>query len=474
MSVAGFDTVIGLEVHVQLGLRTKLFSASPNDFGAEPNTRVSSYDAALPGVLPVLNDAAIDLALRAALALGCELREQSRFERKNYFYPDLPKGYQISQYSEPYCVGGVVPLGDGRSGRLTRIHLEEDAGKTIHTDAGSLVDLNRAGVALIEIVGEPDLSAPADAAAFLQSLKQILQFAAVSDCDMERGSLRCDANVSLRPAGSRGLGAKVEIKNVNSIRMVQRALEYEERRQAALLAAGKPVRQETRGWHEERGETVALRSKESAHDYRYFPDPDLPPLVITPERIARVRAALPELPAARAARFAREYGLPDYDVAVLLQDRHVADWFETVARGAGDAKLASNWVMGEVLRVLNESGGSIREFTLPPQELVGLLQALQAGRVSHQAAKKVFQQMLATGAGTEAALAMLGLEQQSDPAQLRPVVAQVLAENAPIVAELRAGKQKARHALKGLVMRATKGRANPAVVDTLLADLLGP
>lgn len=473
MTESPYETVIGLEVHVQLALRSKLFSASPSEAGGEPNRRVSLYDLALPGVLPVLNDAAVDLALRAALALRGDVQQRSRFARKNYFYPDLPKGYQISQYAEPYCQGGEVPLGDGRSGRLVRIHLEEDAGKTIHTDAGSLVDLNRAGVALIEIVGEPDLHAPSDAAAFLTHLKQILQYAGVSDCDMEKGSLRCDANISLRAAGSSALGTKVEIKNLNSIKMVQRALEYEQRRQAALLSAGRPVPQETRLWNDERGETGSLRSKESAQDYRYFPDPDLPPLSISPARIERVRAELPELPAARAARFAAEYGLPAYDIDVLLADRAVADWFEAVARDAGDAKLASNWVMGEVLRVLNETGQKIGTFALRPTQLAGLLRALRDERVSHQAAKKVFQQMLAERCDADVAIAALGLEQIRDPGELQRVVERVLAQNAAIVADVRAGKQKARHALKGLVMRETGGRAHPGLLDDLLREQLG-
>jgi aspartyl-tRNA(Asn)/glutamyl-tRNA(Gln) amidotransferase subunit B len=467
-----FETVIGLETHVQLALRSKLFSRAPVAFGGEPNTRVAVQDLGLPGVLPVPNADAVRLAVRAALAFGASVRPSSTFARKNYLYPDLPKGYQISQYEQPYCSGGAVPLGDGRACPLVRIHLEEDAGKLVHGDAGTLVDLNRAGVALIEIVSEPDLRSPADAHAYLENLKRILQYAEVSECDMEKGSLRCDANVSLRARGATTLGTKVEIKNLNSFKMVQRALEYEERRQAAVLAAGGRVLQETRLWNDETGETAAMRSKESAHDYRYFPDPDLPPLVIEPALVAEVRAALPELPAARRARFVSEHGLPEYDADVLLADRHVAEYFERVARATGDAKTASNWVMGEVLRALGERGGDVRAFPVTSERLAALIGGVRDGRVNHQAAKKVFQHLLAHGGEVDEAIRTLGLEQISDEAELAAVVRAVLAENARSVADVRAGKEKAFHALKGAVMRATRGKANPALADALLRRAL--
>ena len=470
--LGGYETVIGLEVHVQLATRSKLFSAAPVGHGGEPNTRVVAIDLGLPGVLPAPNAAAIRLAVQAALALEGEVQATSRFARKHYFYPDLPKGYQISQYEAPFCRGGRVPLGDGRFAALERIHLEEDAGKLQHTPQGSLVDYNRAGVPLIEIVGQPDLRTPEDAHRFLTNLRQILRYAGVSECDMEQGSLRCDANISLRPAQTTALGTKVEIKNLNSFKMVQRALEYERHRQAALLSAGGRVAAETRQWNDEAGETLPLRSKEQAPDYRYFPDPDLPPLRIDAGWLAQARAALPELPAARRARFLAEFALPAYDADVLLAERQVADYFEAVARDCGDAKSASNWVMGEVLRLLAESGQDRRGFPVPPAELAALLRALQQGRVSHAAAKKVFAQMAATGTGTEAALAGTGLEQIRDAGSLEPVVRRVLLANPKAVADYRAGKQKALDSLKGLVMRETKGKADPQLVHALLLQCM--
>ncbi len=473
MSDHGFECVIGLEVHCQLDVRSKLFSCAPAAFGGEPNSRVSPVDLGLPGVLPVLNGAAVRAAVRAALALGATIHERSQFARKSYFYPDLPKGYQITQYDRPYCSGGTVPLGDGRTCALERIHLEEDAGKSTHTDAGSLVDLNRAGVALIEIVGRPDLRAPTDAHAYLDNLRQILQYATVSDCDMEKGSLRCDANISVRPHGQQQLGTKVEIKNLNSFKMVERALEYELRRQTAVLAGGGTVVQETRLWNEERGETATMRSKESATDYRYFPEPDLPPLEIDAALIEAERRALPELPDARRARLAAAHGLPAHDLTVLLADAAVADYFEAVATACGDAKAASNWTMTEVLRALRERELPVERFPVPPATLAALIRAVADGEVSRQAGKKVFARMLQTGEDTAAAIAALDLGQISDRQTLDPVVRQVLADNAAAVDDYRRGVGKAFHALKGKVMRATGGRANPSVVDDLLRAALG-
>ncbi|MEE9126491.1 MAG: Asp-tRNA(Asn)/Glu-tRNA(Gln) amidotransferase subunit GatB [Planctomycetota bacterium] len=471
MSPAAYETVIGLEVHVQLGLKTKLFSPTEYAFGGQPNTRVSVIDLGLPGVLPRLNDAALRVAIRAALALGGEINLHSRFDRKNYFYPDLPKGYQISQFEQPYCSGGQVPLGDGRYGQLERIHLEEDAGKNIHAEGGSLVDLNRAGVALIEIVGRPDLHSPTDAHAFLDNLKQIMQYADVSECNMEKGSLRCDANISLRPVGSTDLGTKVEIKNLNSFKMVQRALQYEERRQAAVLGSGGTIQQETR-LCDEKGETQTMRTKESAHDYRYFPEPDLPPVQIPPELVDDVRGSMPELPAARQARFQRDYALPAYDIDVLLAHRAVADYFEAVAGAVGDAKAASNWMMTEVMRVMNETQAKIQDFPIGATRLAGLIQAQQQGTVNRNAAKKVFQHMLEHQEDARAAIRKLGLEQISDAKELSAIVQQVLDQNPQPVKDYLGGKQKALHALKGLVMRETRGRSNPRTVEELLLRLI--
>ena len=340
-------TTIGLEVHVQLRTQSKLFSAARNAAGDEPNVRVHPIDLGLPGVLPLPNEQAITLAVRAALALEGHVQTRSQFARKHYFYPDLPKGYQISQYEEPYCQGGRVPVADDRYCPLVRIHLEEDAGKLSHTDAGTLVDLNRAGVPLVEIVSEPALHDAADAHSYLVHLREIMRFAGVSECDMELGSLRCDANVSVAEPGA-PLGTKVEIKNLNSFKMVQGAIEYEERRQTAVLAARGTIMQETRLWNDEQGETRPMRSKEFAADYRYFPDPDLPTLFIDPELVERERRTLGELPAPRRQRYRAQFGLPDYDIGLLTQDRRTGDWFELVVAAGAQPKAASNWVMGEV------------------------------------------------------------------------------------------------------------------------------
>jgi aspartyl-tRNA(Asn)/glutamyl-tRNA(Gln) amidotransferase subunit B len=467
-----FETVIGLEVHVQLALASKLFSSAPAAFGGEPNTRVAAVDLGLPGVLPTLNGRAVELAVRAALALEGEVQQRTRFARKNYFYPDLPKGYQISQYDEPYCRGGRVPLDEQRFCRLHRIHLEEDAGKSIHTDRVSLVDLNRAGVALIEIVSEPDLRTPQDAHSYLDQLKQILRWAEISDCDMEKGSLRCDANISLRPQGATGLGTKVEIKNLNSFKMVQRALEYEERRQAALLAAGGEVLQETRLWDEERGETQAMRGKEAAADYRYFPEPDLPPLAIDAAALEAARRALPELPLARRARLRAQGSLTESDLDVLLAERAVADYYEATVAAGADRREASNWVQGELLRHLNEVRASIGDLRVKPVALAGLLRALADGAVNRQAARKVFARMLETGEDAGTATGVLGLAQIGGAAELAPIVERVLAAQPQAAADFRAGKSKALHSLKGMVMRETQGRADPALAEQLLLERL--
>ena len=471
--MTGYETTIGLEVHVQLHLASKLFAPSEYAAGGEPNTRVSVVELGLPGVLPVLNCEALTLAIRAGLALEGTINNRIHFDRKNYLYPDLPKGYQISQFDEPFCKGGRVPLGDGRFAELERIHLEEDAGKTTHTEGGSLVDLNRAGAALIEIVGEPVLHSPRDAHSFLTNLKQILQYSGVSECDMEKGLLRCDANISVRPVGQEELGTKVEIKNLNSFKMVQRALEYEERRQRAVLANGGVVSQETRLWNEQEGESAVMRTKESADDYRFFPDPDLPPLTITPETIEEVRASMPELPAARHERFLSEYALPQYDVAVLLHDHLVADYFEAVARDCGDPKNASNWVMGEVLRTLNDRGAPIRDFSIPPERLAGLIRAQAQGQVSRNAAREVFEHLLENDIDAKGAIATLGLQQVSDASELKNVIQSVIEANPKAVADYRAGKEKALHSLQGQTMKATKGKANPRMVQELLRELLG-
>ena len=390
-----WETVIGLEVHVQLDTRTKIFCGCSSAFGAPPNTNVCPVCLGLPGALPVLNDRAIDMALATCLALECDVPETSIFARKNYFYPDLPKGYQISQYDRPLALGGRVPVeieGDRRALPLTRIHLEEDAGKSLHDEAAgtadSRIDLNRCGTPLLEIVSEPALREPAEATAFLESLRQIVRYLGVSDGDMSQGSLRCDANVSVRRSGEPALGTKTEVKNLNSIKMVEKAIGVEAARQIGKLEAGEAIGQETLSWDEAASTVRSMRSKEHAHDYRYFPEPDLMPLVVAAARRDRVQAAIPELPFAKRDRFVAEHGIPEYDAGVLTASRDVADWYEDLAARTGDTKLASNWTMGEVLRVVKDGSGEIVDFPITPERLAGLLGAVKAGTISGSAASR--------------------------------------------------------------------------------------
>jgi aspartyl-tRNA(Asn)/glutamyl-tRNA(Gln) amidotransferase subunit B len=471
-----WETVIGLEVHVQLATRTKIFCGCSAEFGAAPNTNVCPVCLGLPGSLPVLNDRAVDMALAACLALECDVPPTSIFARKNYFYPDLPKGYQISQYDRPLARGGRVPVevdGRRRALPLIRIHLEEDAGKSFHDEgsgtADSRIDLNRCGTPLLEIVSEPELRAPEEAAAFLESLRRIVRYLGVSDGDMSRGSLRCDANVSVRRPGG-ALGTKTEVKNLNSIKMVEKAIAVEAARQIALREAGGAIEQETLLWDDDAGEVRPMRSKEHAHDYRYFPEPDLMPLVVDAARRRRVEAAIPELPFAKRDRFVADYGIPAYDAGVLTSSRDVADWFETLAGLAGDAKLASNWTMGEVLRVVREAGGEISSFPIPAERLAALLKEVRAGTISGSAAKAVFATMLETDDAPAAIIAREGLAQISDTGALEAIVEEVLGAHAVQVAEFRAGKEKVLGFLVGQVMKASRGKANPQMVNELLRD----
>ena len=466
--MSGFTTVIGLEVHVQLATDSKLFSPAPVAALGEPNTRVHFVDLGLPGVLPRPNARAIELATRAALALGADVQLRSEFARKHYFYPDLPKGYQISQFDKPIALGGEVPLGDGQSCRLHRLHVEEDAGKLTHTAIGTLVDLNRAGVPLVEIVSEPDLRAPEQAHAFLHHLREILRFAGVSDCDMELGSMRCDANISLMPTGSDTFGTKVELKNLNSLKMVQRALEYEERRQAAILSAGGTITAETRGWHDEIGESRSQRSKENAPDYRYLPDPDLPVLQLDEAFVTAQREQIGELPAHRRDRYRDSFGLGEQDVAALAQDREVGDWYERVVAAGADAKSACNWVIEDVLPALKERGLDLARSPITPERLAELLALLADKTLTQTTARKVFAHLLDNAVSPQQAVRDLGLGRIADEATLQPLVAAAIAALPAAAADVAAGKHKALDALKGHVMRASKGRADPQVLDALL------
>lgn len=472
-----YEAIIGLEVHVELHTRTKAFCGCPNVFGSEPNTNVCPVCLGLPGVLPVVNEHLIEYALRAGLALNCEIASFSKFDRKNYYYPDLPKNYQISQYDLPICRNGYLELEiDGSKKRIgiTRVHMEEDAGKLVHGEGEnsdySFVDSNRCGVPLLEIVTEPDIRSPEEAKAFLEKLKAILQYIDISDCKMEEGSLRCDANISVRPAGSNILYPKTEIKNMNSFRAVQRALNAEMMRQIEILESGGKVIQETRAWDENRGITLGMRTKEEASDYRYFPDPDLVPVVISPDLINRIRSELPELPDSRRMRFIEEYGLPPYDAGVLTASRSLADFFEECVRMYNDPKTVSNWVMGDFLRLLNASNMDVADVKLKPADLVEMLKLIDEGMISGKIAKAVFDEMFATGKRAREIVESRGLVQISDEGELLKVVEEVLAANPVVVEDYRNGKEKALGFLVGQVMKRTKGKANPQLVNKIIKE----
>ncbi len=469
------ETVIGLEVHVQLKTATKIFCSCPAAAGGEPNTRVCPVCLGLPGSLPVFNRRALDLAVRAGLALNCTVSTFSKFDRKNYFYPDLPKAYQISQYDRPLNAAGwleIITEGGKKRIRVTRAHLEEDAGKLVHCEEGwSGVDYNRTGIPLLEIVSEPELRTPLEAGEYLRTMRAVMRYIEVSDCDMEKGSFRCDANISLKPAGSAELGVKVEIKNLNSFKAVERALEYEELRQRKLLENGEPVLQETRLYNSDLERTLSMRSKEEAHDYRYFPDPDLVPVVVARERVEEIRSQLPELPLVRRERFRQQYGLPDYASGVLTSERGLADYFEAAAAGV-DARTLSNWVMVELLGKLNEAGLVIEESPIPARSLAGLVTLIEAGKISGKIAKRVFAEMFSSGADPEAIVEREGLAQISDRNELRKVVKEVLTANPGPVADYRGGKKAALGFLVGQVMKATRGQANPGLVNQLLRSIL--
>jgi len=484
-----YETVIGLEVHAQLSTRSKMFCGCPATFGARPNTQTCPVCLGLPGVLPVVNRRAVELAIRTALAFSCRVNEACRFARKHYYYPDMPKNYQISQYEEPLAEDGFLEIdveGGARTIGIQRLHLEEDVGKLLHegtleTAQASLVDFNRSGVALMETVSRPELSSPEEASAYLRAFRAVLIFLGVCDGNMEEGSLRCDANVSLRPRGSATLGTKVEIKNLNSFRNVQRALEFEVRRQAQALDAGERIVQETRLWEADRSYTRSMRSKEFAHDYRYFPEPDLVPLRIDRRWVEEIRAGLPELPRAWRQRAVAQYGLPAYDAEVLTQSRALVDYYEAALRewapasgaGADRPKVLSNWIMSELLRVLpGDDERAIQSSPIPPRHLVGLLGLIENSTISGKIAKDVFQKMFDSGQDAATIVERDGLTQVADEGALGQVIESVMAANPKAIEDYRRGKKEAKGALVGQVMKATRGKANPALVNRLLEDKL--
>jgi aspartyl-tRNA(Asn)/glutamyl-tRNA(Gln) amidotransferase subunit B len=485
-----YEPVIGLEVHVQLGTNTKIFCGCPVEFGAPPNTNVCPVCLGLPGALPVLSRQAVELAIGAALALHCRINPLSRFARKNYFYPDLPKGYQISQYDQPLAEHGYLDVfteAEKKRIGVTRVHMEDDAGKSIHdgfkdSDRYTYVDLNRSGTPLIEIVSEPDMRSPDEAYAYLTELKQVLQYIGVSDCDMEKGQLRCDANVSVRLRGAEKFGTKAEVKNLNSFRFLKMALEYEIERQVELIEAGGKVEQETRLYNVDSGRTVGMRSKEHAHDYRYFPEPDLIPLRVTEHWLHEVRNKLPELPADRRERFVNEYGVREYDAQVLTLTRETGDYFEAAAKvsgsgtglkESGSGRAVANWVVGDLMALLKAAGKGITESPVRPEQLGELVALINQGDISGKLAKEILPKMFGTGESATAVMEREGLRQISDSGALEKIVDDVLAANPKQVEQYRGGKTAVMGFLVGQVMKASRGQANPAAVNEVLKKRLG-
>ena len=475
-----FEPVIGLEVHAQLLTDSKLFCGCSTKFGAEPNTQVDPICLGMPGVLPVLNRKAVEFAIKMALAVECEVKHKSVFARKNYFYPDLPKGYQISQYTEPVAEKGRLEIevdGAKKIIGITRIHMEEDAGKLLHGEgaqdaAFSFVDLNRTGVPLIEIVSEPDIRSADEAQAYLKALRDILVYLGICSGNMEEGSFRCDANISVRPVGTEKFGTRAELKNMNSFKFVKEAIDYEIQRQVDLIESGGKVIQETRLFDSAKGITASMRSKEEAHDYRYFPDPDLLPLIVTDELINEVRSTLPELPRARRERFVSEYGIPAYDAGVLTASRDLAEYYEQAVKETGEPKLSSNWIMGELLRLLNEDNRDVKDCPISPNGLADIIKMVKGGQISGKMAKEVFEEMYKTGKTASDIVKAKGLTQISDEGELAKIVEEIVKNNPDNVAKFKAGKTTVLGFFVGEIMKATKGKANPQVINKLLKEKL--
>ncbi|MGO9246656.1 MAG: Asp-tRNA(Asn)/Glu-tRNA(Gln) amidotransferase subunit GatB [Verrucomicrobiia bacterium] len=467
-----YEAVIGLEVHVQLKTKSKMFCGCATEFGAEPNTHVCPVCLGYPGVLPVMNEDAVRKTILTGLMIGSDVARFSKWDRKNYFYPDMPKNYQISQYDLPLCVKGSVEIKlDGGSTKkigITRAHLEEDVAKNIHFETTSGVDFNRAGTPLMEIVSEPDMRSPDEAFAYLTALKEILISGGISDCDMEKGQLRCDSNVSVRPVGQKTFGEKVEIKNMNTISGVRRALAYEIQRQTAALQKGEKVSQETRRWDDATGKTSVMRTKEYAHDYRYFPEPDLMPVVVSEKMITELRKLLPELPEAKRQRFVKQYGLPEYDAGVLVASSTLAAFYERAAQGSRNPKAISNWVTTELLGKLAEAKKMIDECPVQPEQLSELVSLIESGQISGKIGKEVFAEMFASGKAASLVVKEKGLAQVSDAGSLEGFVEEAIAKNPKSVADFRAGNEAAINHLKGQVMKLSKGKANPQLVGEIL------
>ena len=475
-----YEPVIGLEVHAQLKTKTKAFCGCSTRFGDAPNKNTCPVCLGLPGALPVLNRKAVELAVRASLALQARIHERSRFARKNYFYPDLPKGYQISMYELPLATGGALEIeieGQAKKIGITRLHMEEDAAKNLHegfpdSDKWSYIDFNRGGVPLVEIVSEPDIRAPSEAYQYLNTLKQVLEYTDVSDCNMEEGSLRCDANVSVRPRGESKFGTKVEVKNLNSFRYLSHALEFEIERQVGVLESGGSVTQETRLWNVAGGRTESMRSKEFAHDYRYFPDPDLLPVMVLEPLVEEVRRGMPELPAAKRERFVESYGIAAYDAGVLTAESALADYFEAVVRAGAGAKVASSWISVELLRRLKDAGKDIGDCPVKPAALAGLLKKVEGGEITAASGKKVFEKIFETGKSAEEIIASEGLAQISDAGSIETVARQVVTKSPENVAKYKSGNEGVFKFFVGQVMKETRGQANPQIVNEILKRVL--